>query len=158
MIEHGLHTNIEIMSNTNHDSAGLQCVISADLPYCTDIDECLDTRPAFNKAADCGDHAVVIIFNKSLVQKRQNVFPRIVQFSEKIGQGGGVTLADLSRICVLVMIMIPMSLAMKVMKRIIISIVMILIMTHPGLHKHGGEFHLYMSSWFREPRHDDRLF
>ena len=120
MIEHGLHTNIEIMSNTNHDSAGLQCVISADLPYCTDIDECLDTRPAFNKAADCGDHAVVIIFNKSLVQKRQNVFPRIVQFSEKIGQGGGVTLADLSRICVLVMIMIPMSLAMKVMKRIII--------------------------------------
>ena len=40
------------------DIPGLQCVTSAPLPYCTDIDECSDGRPAYNKAAHCGDHAV----------------------------------------------------------------------------------------------------
>ena len=40
------------------DIPGLQCVTSASLPYCTDIDECSDARPAYNKAAHCGDHAV----------------------------------------------------------------------------------------------------
>ena len=46
-------------SKTNDISAGLQCIISADLPFCADIDECTDARPGFNKAADCGDHAVL---------------------------------------------------------------------------------------------------
>ena len=40
--------------------SGLQCIISADLPYCTDIDECLDPRSAYNKASDCGDFAVAL--------------------------------------------------------------------------------------------------
>ena len=44
---------------TNHISAGLQCVVSADLPYCTDIDECTDSRQGFNKADACGEHAVL---------------------------------------------------------------------------------------------------
>ena len=47
---------------SNPNFLGLQCVISASLPYCTDIDECQDARPAFNKAAHCGDHAVVFWF------------------------------------------------------------------------------------------------
>ena len=47
---------------SNPNFLGLQCVISASLPYCTDIDECHDARPAFNKAAHCGDHAVVFWF------------------------------------------------------------------------------------------------
>ena len=42
-------------------------MISADLPYCTDIDECLDSRPAFNKAAHCGVHAVLLSDGKEKV-------------------------------------------------------------------------------------------
>ena len=52
-------SRISILLKMNYISTGLQCVVSADLPYCMDIDECMDTRPDFNKADTCGDHAVL---------------------------------------------------------------------------------------------------